>query len=929
MFAMAARSPTEGPAAPAASPVEKRERDDTEGDDMQERGEQSAGPDDPRTDSDRAKRALERERKKKEFQRIQEVIRTSPAAAGSEVFGLRGDGLPSVDDPGELQERLEHQRREAEKGDTEQAGGAQGTARHGSQASTPVPEGPPPQVPKVRAVHFPSNPEVASQSTLQAVSPPSMGTSVPRVPIPILPSAPPKSAVFHTPKANITEPASMVNVVQPRAPAVHPPFGTQGPLPPPPPGDPLVAIEAMMRGLGENMAALTRDALDSATRLAELHRDTNANFQQSASAMHTLRTEADEQANIADQRFQAIEEQMFEWRRAGSVTMALGNLDFTPGTAATPALAPWTGMSVDLGAPGINDGRPDPHETHRERVVGSLGLGASAQAGRPLADVPPISPHEALRTVHEETGVDAHTLLAILGKLEDEDSRNAAVKLFTSRAQTIITPSKEIRNQVSTEKLKDQEEYKGALNRKLLEERLWFRSEVKCYMEHASPAGGTDLFDALDSDATIFAGKFSRATTGERRAAIIKEMDQRERIGLGHEFVYRFPAVLKRALNKAAITFYNEHFLVTPDSHTRGKYAELVMFRVASMLGNGPNSIEQWAEIASFVEKPYLVFYNASPQTILMALREWRILAEQTIQLQFTNPTRIGRGMKKAYEMFFRVLRTETQYELMGKGIRAEGLDDVAVTWDKLLTIHNTFYERCSITDSEPELRTFLSRTTKSANVSHELGNAGFEDLTGTGEVLTDPQIEPSKVKPHSASAGGTASAAGVKQDNSVKQETKPTAQEEHVRKSLAAGLCYSFRDTGTCSYGEKCAFKHEPKGHTAQTQPSNVMTLDPDTITALAAAVAAKGGKGKGQRKREGKGGNPKGKGKGDADVNGPGVCMNCGSKDHYAPKCDKPMDSNRPCWYFHVSKDCRAGDKCKWSHNPIKEGSKPPGFP
>ena len=560
----------------------------------------------------------------------------------------------------------------------------------------------------------------------------------------------------------------------------------------------------------------------------------------------------------------------------------------------------------------------------------------------------------------------------------EAEQQNILVKLMLLKPAAAPEPKKVIRNQVSTEKLLKEDDFRGSTHKRMLAERLWFDNQVRVYLRHASPDGGQSLFEIIQTLAYPFAVRYSQSATGEERASIIAEMDAVTRTeDLDKEIVNRFPAVFERALNKDTIRFHGEHFMTTPASHTRDPLSEMVVWRVASIVANGPQTPDEWVQLTRFVEAPMRVLRDADTSNVLQCWREWLSLAKETIKLGLTTPARIAPGMKQAVQEFMSYMSPESQFELRGKGFLARGLDHRDTKWSKLESMYDVMYQKCGFLPDEPELQKYLRKGSHAHAAGKQVSINPHPRPADRGRQARSPTPPSAKSSSQSRSRSGSRSrtaspalSSASRQSNvsindnpkGVEGKNTANAAEEKKRKksrerraSLAKkredgkkanaagrerspkprgrspspgahpaqsgdtpyGECFEFARKGTCQYGSKCKFEHVKKGAAAR-----------DTSKGSSRERSKSPGGGGDERTR---------------------TCFNCDKPGHFSADCKAPKKTGEQiCHFFKTNGHCRNGDECKYKHaappgkanaaatsdatskpEPKADATKKPGFP
>ena len=514
-------------------------------------------------------------------------------------------------------------------------------------------------------------------------------------------------------------------------------------------------------------------------------------------------------------------------------------------------------------------------------------------------------------------------------------------------AQASGSNRKDAKNHVSTEKLKKSDDFRGAVHKRMLQERMWYETDVREYLTHASPDGGLPLYHAIQKYAAPLALAYSQATTAEERVDIIANLDLISvPKGLDKEMVTRFPAVFARALNRDALQFHAEYLQVTLNSHERGPMATLVAWRFASLCGNGPRNPEDWLNMTNFVEKPSRVLRDADSTTVLLAWREWLNLAKETIALGLTSAARIAPGMKTAFQEFMSFIGPERSHRLRVKGFYAAGLDSRGTTWERLEEVYTVMYSVCGYLDDEPDLRRHLRKSSRA--------NVGKQETPGQGAHAEDhkdkrPPTPParrrnkesrssrsrsassaSRSRPSRSASPASGATGKVKLDDKAKvikdaataestdrkrAKSKLRRANAAIKKAAAAavaaaaqgkktppprsrspaarpaqstgdgppGECFLFKADGKCRFGDRCRFVHAKKGHAARDASR------------------------------------PKSPGRG--ETNPPSrPCYNCGKTGHMIAECRELKKPGSPCYYFQIRGECRYGDLCKHAHSKAK---------
>ena len=513
-------------------------------------------------------------------------------------------------------------------------------------------------------------------------------------------------------------------------------------------------------------------------------------------------------------------------------------------------------------------------------------------------------------------------------------------------AQASGATRKDAKNHVSTEKLKKADDFRGAVHKRMLLERMWYETDVREYLTHASPDGGLPLYHAIQDLAAPLALAYSQATTAEERVDIIARLDLIPvPKGLDNEMVTRFPAVLARALNKDALQFHTEYLQVTLNSHERGPMATLVAWRFASLCGNGPRSPEDWLSMTNFVEKPSRVLRDADSTTVLLAWREWLNLAKETIALGLTSAARIAPGMKTAFLEFMAFIGPERSHRLRMEGFYAAGLDSRGTSWGRLEEVYGVMYRVCGYLDDEPELRRHLrkssranagrqvspsqgahagdhkdkrphtppvrrrkgkhpsrspsassaSRSRASRSASPASGTTGKVKLDDKAKVIkdaaaaevTERKRAKSKLRRANAAIKKAAVAAAAAATHGRKtppsRSRSPAARAAQNGGNEAKGECFLYKAEGKCRFGDRCRFSHEKKGHAAHDASRSKSP-------------------GRGET-------NPASR-----------PCYNCGKTGHMVAECKEVKKAGSPCFYFRIRGECRYGDLCKYSHDKVK---------
>ena len=525
---------------------------------------------------------------------------------------------------------------------------------------------------------------------------------------------------------------------------------------------------------------------------------------------------------------------------------------------------------------------------------------------------------------------------------------------------------KAIRNHVSTEKLMKQDEFKGAMSKQMLAERLWYDTHVRTYLSHASPDGGMALFQEIQKLAYPIAIALSHATTSTERAAAILILDEIKRhSGLDKEITNRFPAVFERAMNRDTVRYHTEYLSVTLGSDQREPLAVMVSWRVASMLANGPKSPSDWIYLTRYVEEPRRVLRDADTITILACWREWLSLTLETMKLGLTTPGRIAPGMKDCLVEFMSYMSEETKYKLRVKGLFAEGLDHRLTTWDQLKTVYDEMYAKCGFLTDEPNLQRYLRKSERSAHVgkqvsvnphprpndtrqgrsptppSRRVSSSGSRShsrsRSRSASVASNVSLQPNRAgdktkedsakanaaadaKKRKSSADRKASAAKVKTEatkaaaatgaakpgarsRSNTPRGRPKGPRAHAAKDEPPhGTCFEFWRTGVCGNKAKCSYRHERPPTGAAAKQSTPRGSSQDRAKSPGAQPG-------GGHARE---------------------CFNCGKTGHMFKECKKPRPSGQQvCFFYKMNGSCNNGKDCRYLHtdkaNPAKV-EKPP---